>query len=154
MATKSAKSLIQNANPDGTVTIFDIQSQSWRNAWLVDARELLANGSCSLNGPEVDMVGPAGEIKVCAEQVEAYTSRGYTLVSDEPTEEPKKVESETQKLPAKNENKSTEIYNFNRHSVVELRQFAAQAGIKDTAELSKGKLIEALDQSGWRPTGS
>jgi hypothetical protein len=157
MATASAKSVNQKMNPDGTVTIYDIAQQKWKQSWLVDARELVANGSCSLGGPEVRMTGPSGEVVVCQEQVKDYETRGYAVVEGQELADPANAEPPANPNPnpppqqPQNPDEPPAPYNFSRHVVAELRQFATQAGIQDAASMNKQQLVEALDRSGWRP---
>lgn len=160
MATASPKSIQQKMNPDGTVTIYDISEQKWKNSWLVDARELIANGSCSLGGPEVRMTGPSGEVVVCQEQVAQYVERGFVVAEGQQLPNPANAEPPTTPNPnpppqqPQNPDEPPAPYNFSRHVVAELRQFAAQAGIQDAANMNKQQLVEALDRSGWRPAGA
>lgn len=46
-----------------------------------------------------------------------------------------------------------EPYDFATHTVAELREFAADAGLEIAAKGNKADLVAALTASGWRPPG-
>lgn len=139
---------------DGTVGVYDIPAAKWTRRAAVDAREMVAHGTGCFSGPDVEMIGPAGRITVCQTEVEKKEADGYTVVdkSAVPVRTFAKVvkhDEDDDKRKKKEEPPAS--YNFSRHTVADLQQFATQANINDAGAMHKSELCEALDESGWRP---
>jgi hypothetical protein len=127
-------------NPEtGLVKVWDIHANGGRGAWkdvnYVDAVEMLKVGSAHLDGPENEEVTEQGRVNVTKPDADTSPAKGEG------------------KEPAKSDggDEDPDPYVFTAHSTADLRTFAAKAGLDLPDNLSRAKLIEALDKSGFRP---
>lgn len=149
---------IQGLTPDanGQVNIFDVPDGKWKKVAYVDAREMLAKGTASLGDDLVELTGPAGNITVHKSQVRDHEARGYKLIADKVDGSGDPKGRGGNPTPNPNDKKGDgkgegDSYNFMKHTVPELKEFAKQAGLKDFDGMSKAQLAAALDDSGWIP---
>lgn len=141
------------ADANGQVNIFDIPDGKWKKVAYVDAREQLAKGTASLGDDLVEMNGPAGMIVVHKSQVSTQEARGYKVIENvDGSGDPKGRGGAQTPDPKKGDGKGEgDTYNFTKHTIAELKEFAKQAGLKDFDGMNKAQLAAALDDSGWVP---
>lgn len=144
-------SLKPDAN--GMVSVYDIPAKAWRDVPHVDAREMIARGTACLADGLVEMVGPAGRVTVHKSEQVSKAGEGYKPLGQLDEDGRGQAEPEPDKNggDGKGGDKEPEAYNFMKHTVVELKNFAAKAKLKDYGDLNKADLAAALDESGWRP---
>lgn len=132
----------------GRCTVFDIPKNEWVQVPAVDAREMLKVGSANLCGPEVEMIGPAGRIKVNAAEVKSKEAEGYRIIGPKP---PTKPEPKSNKGEGGGEGETTpSTYDFSKHTVAELKKFCEAAEI-DHGGLNKAQLVSILTERGYDP---
>jgi len=155
MGTVSDARIKSGMQPNGMCRIYNRELKTWEDRFSVDARELIANGTHSLDGPDIEMIGPSGKIMVTESEVGSYVSRGFKLVDEGAVAPETEGEGKTDgDGSGGKKDQDPEPYNFMRHTVPELKQFAAQAKIDGADQMNKAQLCEALDKSKFRPTGS
>lgn len=135
----------------GLVKYYDVPSKSWKKGMPVDVKEMLSRGTATLTGPLIEMTGPAGDIMVPSTQVGEKLQEGYTVKNQEEVDDQLPPEDEDED---EEEGDEGQVYDFNQHTVDQLRGFATTAGIENANRLNKADLIAALDQSGFDPTQS
>lgn len=162
MATAQA-SLVDKVGVDGMVQVFDTHAKCFKRVPHVDAKEMLKAGTALMLGPEVEMVGPAGRVKVPRDQVEARLGDGLKLVDspkdkfDETAAPPKTapvVPEQKEKVEpegGKTEEPKPEPYDFTKHTVQQLKEMASKAGVQDFDGMNKGALCAALDAAKFDP---
>lgn len=131
---------------DGFTRVFDKHLCEWRNLPAIDAREQLSRGLATLKAPTMQFRSPAGLRRCTADMVPYFKSMGGTDFTE--------VGSAVQASPSEEEpaDKDPEPIDFSKYRKDQLLEFAALAEIKDYASMSKADLVNALDDSGFRPT--
>lgn len=155
----------------GFVEVYDIPDKKWKYVPYIDAREMLEVKTACLVGPEVEMVGPAGRIRVCQVEVAKYEADGYKVVDGEELPERAKSPDDTGKRKesdgdegdkhrdeddGQGEEKSSDDGkpgegkpqpnqpDFAAMDVASLKQLAAQKKVTGYAGMTKAQLIKAL----------
>lgn len=122
---------IRNMKRDemGRVKVYDPTANRGQGEWrwvpYVDAAEMLKVGTANLEGP-ADLSAP---VPNPARNPPVDTGQDNGGSTNDPPE----------------------TYDFNKHSVDELKAFASQAKLTVPNNASKAKLSELLDKSGFRP---
>lgn len=111
----------------------------WRYVWPVDAREMIAMGTASLSAPENAPPPPPPPAPI-----PPTGGDDVPAGKDQPVD-PKLAD------PA-NHGGDDPAYDFEKHSLNDLRRFVSLAGLKGLEKANKEDLVTALASSGWRPT--
>lgn len=114
---------------DGKVEVWDIPDGKWKRVAYVDAREMLALGTASLDGPDTPTKpgNPSAEVDSAGSKgSEGKADASVPPDSDEPVD-------------------------FSRFKVSELQAFCAQAQLDVPDNATKAKLIEILDRASFKP---
>lgn len=90
--------------------------------------------------PTVTMRGPAGSVVVNASDQTMYEAKGYKPVGAVAAGDRVTVR----------EPQADEGYDFNRHTVAELREFAEETEI-DSRGMNKAELVSALGEAEYNP---
>lgn len=118
-------------NEHGQVEVFDPHRNGGKGEWrwvpYVDAVEMLKVGSANLDGPPEAPRSPAGH------STPAPDADGDKDGADD------------------KDDGEGDDYDFNQHNMEELRAFATEAKLTLPHNVSKAKLIEMLDRSGFKP---
>lgn len=139
-----------NTDDHGKVRIYDIPAKRWKSVARVDAREMVNAGTASMNGPDVEMVGPAGKIMVCGVEVDRKIGQGYEVVGQVAVEKPTSLKKAAAGADEDSEASKDDPYDFSHHTVAELREFAKAAEI-DISGLNKHQVIAKLTDAGFDP---
>lgn len=141
----------------GLVKYYDVPDKKWKYAMPVDVKEMLRKGTANLTGPMIEMIGPAGPVMVPSTQVGQKLGEGYTVkdAAEVATQLPPPDPQPQPDLDASGsdpgDSEDPEVYDFNKHTVDQLRTYAQVANIEGASRLNKADLIAALDEAGFDP---
>ena len=153
-----------NIGADDKVAVYDTETRQTFRRHPVDAKEIVQNGDgrYMLGGPDVEMVGDAGRVRVPHDAVADYEAKGYSRAGSTMAEHLRANagtntgaggdadDDDKDKDKDKDKDTGDGPYDFTKHTKQELLAFANDAKVESNG-LSKEKLIEALDKVGYVP---
>jgi len=132
------------------ITVFLIHEQKERDLFAVDAKEQILAGTATIE-PLIEVVGPAGKIKIGEDQWSEYSAKGYKHVIENATADDKaKAELPANEGKSAGDNSNSETIDFGQFDDDQLAVFAKQAGIPGTVR-KRETIIAKLTEAGFKP---
>lgn len=128
------------------ITVFLIHEQKERDLFAVDAKEQILAGTATIE-PLIEVVGPAGKIKIGEDQWSEYSAKGYKHVIENATAE---AELPANEGKSAGDNSNSETIDFGQFDDDQLAVFAKQAGIPGTVR-KRETIIAKLTEAGFKP---
>jgi hypothetical protein len=134
------------------VKLFDLESREWILRRPIDARDIVASGGGSMEGPVVEVKKGRQTKGVCREEVAALKRDGWSVVEGSAEGQPEaKTEAPSKKSAPPEPPKKVDLHAFDEPA---LRLWvAANAVVEDDAlaAMSKEQLVEILERINFEP---